>query len=112
MQWYWYCPPVEAVHPRPVPAPDRPTQHEVTVQATPTPAGLLIIVRDDGPGVAEGDLGRLFEPFYTGNDSSSRSSGIGLAITRRAVDLHGGSVRASNLDGAGLAVEISLPTAS
>lgn len=71
-----------------------------------------ISVRDHGPGVPEESLKNLFEPFYRvaeARDRGSGGSGIGLAITRRAIRLHGGSVRAANVPGGGLAVVLELP---
>jgi signal transduction histidine kinase len=72
-----------------------------------------ISVRDHGPGVPEEALDKLFEPFYRVADARDRRSGgtgIGLAITDRAVRLHGGSVRASNASGGGLEVVLDLPS--
>ena len=74
----------------------------------------VIAVDDQGGGVPEGELDRIFEPFYrskaTRDDHSRRSGGLGLAIASRAVALHEGSIRASNT-GHGLRVEIRLPLA-
>ncbi len=75
-------------------------------------AHALIRVRDHGPGVPEAALAHLFKPFYRVADARERSSGgtgIGLAITERAVHLHGGEVNAANAPDGGLVVEISLP---
>jgi two-component system sensor histidine kinase CpxA len=72
----------------------------------------LVAVSDAGPGVPEGALGKLFEPFYRLDDSRGRltgGAGLGLAITERAVRFHGGRVSASNRPGGGLRVEIRLP---
>ena len=72
----------------------------------------IILVNDAGPGVPEGSLDEIFRPFYRIDDARGRSTGgvgLGLAITQQAVRLHGGSVRASNLPGGGLSVEIRLP---
>ncbi len=72
-----------------------------------------ISVRDRGPGVPEESLEKLFEPFYRVADARDRQTGgtgIGLAITRRAVRLHGGAVRASNAPEGGLDVVLELPT--
>jgi two-component system sensor histidine kinase CpxA len=72
----------------------------------------LLTVRDRGPGGPERDLPHLFEPFYRVADARDRKTGgtgVGLAITARAVSLHGGSVHASNAPDGGLLVEISLP---
>jgi signal transduction histidine kinase len=77
--------------------------------------GARIAVRDRGPGVPEAALDNLFEPFFRVADDRDRRSGgtgIGLAITERAVRLHGGTVRASNVPGGGLEVVIELPAAA
>ncbi|WP_438003239.1 ATP-binding protein [Sorangium sp. So ce321] len=69
-------------------------------------------VRDRGPGVPEGALVDIFKPFYRVDDHRARGAGgtgIGLAITQRAVLLHGGEVEASNADGGGLVVALRLP---
>jgi two-component system sensor histidine kinase CpxA len=71
-----------------------------------------ILVRDQGPGVAEAELEKLFIPFYRVAEARERhtgGTGIGLAIARRAVELHHGRIRASNRAGGGLEVEIVLP---
>lgn len=73
-----------------------------------------VVVRDHGEGVAEDDLERIFDPFYRADDSRnahSGGSGIGLAIARKAIDLHGGSILASNAPDGGLVLTIVLPTA-
>jgi two-component system sensor histidine kinase CpxA len=59
-------------------------------------------------------LDKLFRPFYRIDDARGRKTGgvgLGLAITERAVRLHGGTVRASNRPEGGLQVEIRLPLA-
>jgi len=68
-------------------------------------------VRDYGPGVPESALPHLFEPFYRVDPDRNRGSGgvgLGLSIARRAVELHQGTLRASNAN-PGLLVEIDLP---
>lgn len=75
--------------------------------------GVFVRVRDHGPGVPEDALKMIFQPFYragdTARDRLTGGAGIGLAITERAVHLHGGEVSASNAPGGGLLVEICLP---
>lgn len=67
---------------------------------------------DSGPGVDVHELATIFEPFYRGSNSEQRGGyGLGLSIVRRAIEAHGGEVRADNLPKGGLCVEISLPVA-
>ena len=59
------------------------------------PGAVWLDVADQGPGVAEGDRARIFEPFYRGQtqpDDAVRGSGIGLSIVREVVHAHGGQV--------------------
>ncbi len=68
-------------------------------------------VRDYGPGVPEQALPHLFDPFYRVEPDRNRGSGgvgLGLSIARRAVEIHQGTLRASNV-APGLLVEIELP---
>ncbi|PYX83700.1 MAG: two-component sensor histidine kinase [Acidobacteria bacterium] len=72
----------------------------------------LVRVSDQGPGVPEASLDKLFQPFYRLDDARERQTGgvgLGLAIAERAVRLHGGSVRAANRPAGGLVVELRLP---
>lgn len=70
-----------------------------------------VSVRDFGPGVPEESLSHIFDPFYRVEKDRGRTSGgvgLGLAIAKRAVELHHGLMRASN-QRPGLLVEIDLP---
>jgi two-component system sensor histidine kinase CpxA len=81
-------------------------------ESGPRGGDAVIVVRDCGPGVSEDELGRLFEPFYRVADARDRASGgagIGLAITERAIHLHGGEIGAANDPDGGLVVTIRLP---
>lgn len=74
-----------------------------------------ISVRDYGPGVPEEALPRIFDAFYRVESDRSRAAGggvgLGLAIARRAVELHGGKLSARNAH-PGLLVEIQLTAAA
>ena len=93
------------------------TDVQVSVKAEHSPDGDQAVLRigDFGPGVPESSLDKLFQPFYRIDDARGRETGgvgLGLAITERAVRLHGGTVRASNRPEGGLILEIRLPLAS
>ena len=87
----------------------------VTITAQIVENELEIRVRDQGPGVPEEDLNRLFEPFFRSDLSRNEktgSNGVGLAITHRIIELHDGKVWARNLPDEGLVVTIRLPLSS
>jgi two-component system OmpR family sensor kinase len=93
-----------------------PTDSTVTVSVDRSaPANLSILVRDQGPGVPNDDLERIFEPFYRVAESRDRDSGgegIGLAITSQVMKTHGGSAKATNFAGGGLEVRLTVPRAA
>lgn len=71
---------------------------------------LKLFVLDQGPGVPEADLDKIFEPFFRSHASSGTDGhGLGLAIAQRVVHAHGGRIAASNRPGGGLCVQIDLP---
>ncbi len=61
--------------------------------------GVEITVSDTGIGMLEADLKRIFQPFEQGNNSAARKyqgTGLGLSLTKRLVELHGGRIRAES----------------
>jgi two-component system, OmpR family, phosphate regulon sensor histidine kinase PhoR len=74
---------------------------------------IVIMVADRGPGIPSADLQRVFERFYRVDRSRTRDpggTGLGLSIVRHLVGLHGGQVSASNREGGGACLTVSLPT--
>jgi PAS domain S-box-containing protein len=67
---------------------------------------VVLAVSDEGPGIAEHLLPRIFEPFESG---AQRGTGLGLDITRRYVELHGGTVTAESTAGEGATFRLILP---
>jgi len=69
-------------------------------------------VEDEGPGIPPENLTRVFEPFYRADPSRSRASGgtgMGLAVVRLLVQVHGGDARAENRPGGGSRFVVQLP---
>jgi signal transduction histidine kinase len=74
----------------------------VTVRVAPVGEGIRIAVSNTGEGIAADDLPYIFERFYRGDKSRSRTSGgagIGLAIVKEVARVHGGEVGATSRDG-------------
>lgn len=67
---------------------------------------LKISFKDDGDGIDEEHIDRVFEPFFS---KRTRGIGLGLTICRQIVDLHGGAIDITSKKGAGTTVTISLP---
>ena len=76
---------------------------------------ILITVTDQGPGIPEADLPRVFERFYRVDKARSRGgrdpggTGLGLAIVKHLVELHGGRVSAANAAAGGAVFTVELP---
>jgi signal transduction histidine kinase/ActR/RegA family two-component response regulator len=86
----------------------------VELRTSPTPGasfGLHVLVHDTGPGLSEGDLERIFEPFEQVDSSSRRKqggTGLGLPITRRLVELMGGTLDVESQVGVGSTFQFTL----
>jgi len=85
-----------------------PETEPVQLSATERSGALVLRVQDLGPGISPDDLERIFEAFHT---TRTRGAGLGLAIARRIVQLHGGRIHAANRSGGGALFEVTLPRA-
>jgi len=86
----------------------------ITVRAAIEPGWYVLQVLDEGPGIPEADLSRVFERFYRVDKARSRDTGgtgLGLSIVRHLVDLHGGRVSAANRPEGGAVFTVRLPAA-
>jgi two-component system, OmpR family, sensor histidine kinase BaeS len=69
-----------------------------------------LIVQDNGPGISEEHLPRLFDRLYKAESSrSTKGSGVGLTISRYIINAHGGDIRAVSEVGKGTEIQIELP---
>ena len=88
------------------------TEGPIEVHLEHSGSNFEIRVCDSGPGVPEKDLTHIFEPLYRADESRDHKTagqGIGLTITARVMELHGGDVSAANRVGGGLEVTLRLP---
>jgi len=82
----------------------------IEIAASAADEAVVIAVIDRGPGIPPGDLKRVFDKFYRSPGVGARSgAGLGLAICRGIVELHGGKIWAENTPGGGAAFRFSLP---
>ncbi len=84
----------------------------IVVRVTATPTRAEFSVEDQGPGIPDNELSRLFRPFSTTSvraTDGERSTGLGLAIARRIVEGHGGEITVDSHVGKGSTFRVSLP---
>jgi signal transduction histidine kinase len=84
----------------------------VTVGARGAGGEIEVTVRDRGPGIARGELPRIFEPFYRGAGAASSNvpgSGLGLALVRRIAERHGWEIEVESEGGSGTVFRVTLP---
>jgi signal transduction histidine kinase len=79
---------------------------EVEVETMAMEDGVIVVIRDNGQGIAKEDMDKIFQPFYTTRDGGT---GLGLAICARIVGEHGGNLSCESEVGYGTTFRISLP---
>lgn len=79
---------------------------KITIHQDDIKENIIFKVVDNGTGVDEAIIGRIFEPLFT-TDSSRKISGLGLSICKEFIELHSGTIRAYNCSG--LAIEFTIP---
>jgi PAS domain S-box-containing protein len=86
----------------------QPTQRQLAISTTAHDGFVELVVSDCGPGIPDGQLERVFEPFVTVRD---HGLGLGLAISRSIINAHSGSIRAENNADGGATFRCRLPIA-
>jgi signal transduction histidine kinase len=75
-----------------------------------TPGGSAVVsVADEGPGMSDTELDRVFDKFVRGRMSTPAGTGLGLYISKQIIDAHGGTIRARSEEGHGATVSFTLP---
>jgi len=84
---------------------------EITLRTREDGANLVVEVQDTGPGINEEDQERIFDPYYRRVEDRERLSGLGLglALAKRLVELHGGQIWVKSKRGQGSTFGFSLP---
>ena len=86
-----------------------PPGEPVHVRVAATRREVLLRVVDQGPGVAEAELERIFEPFHAARATRARGAGLGLAIARGFAEANGGRVWVESRPGQGATFALALP---
>ncbi len=90
-----------------------PPGSSIKVELQPVPGGLAIAVTDQGPGIPDSERDRLFKDFGRTSvlpTGGEKSTGLGLAICRKIVEAHHGTIVAENLPTGGCVFRVTLPT--
>ncbi len=87
-----------------------PKESPVTIDAQATITGIELRVTDEGIGIPQQDLERIFDKFYrVSRPENIHGTGLGLAISKGIVEAHGGTIRAENRPGGGMIMTIQVP---
>ena len=84
---------------------------EVRVHVNHDADGVAVSIEDDGIGIAETDLEKVFDRFYRGDNAvrHAKGSGLGLPVAKAIIEAHNGHIRLSSKAGEGVTVKVTLP---
>jgi two-component system OmpR family sensor kinase len=89
------------------------TAVRIELKSDPVSSRAVLTIDDRGPGIPEEDLANIFRPFFRASSApDGKGFGLGLAIARRAIEVHQGKIEMRNVAGGGLRVTIELPLAT
>ena len=82
-------------------------EHRIEFEVKQLDNGIQMVIADTGPGIPEGQIDQIFEMFYS--SKGKKGTGLGLFITRKAIEKHGGEISAGATMGKGARFAIRLP---
>jgi len=86
------------------------SEHQAEVKIRFNKKQCIVDVKDNGIGIAESELSKIFEPFYrTQTATTYKGHGIGLSVCRRIIDMHQGKIEVQSEEGKGSIFEVTLP---
>ncbi|MBE2193204.1 MAG: PAS domain-containing protein [Anaerolinea sp.] len=86
---------------------------QIKVRAAVENSYLIVEVQDNGVGIAEKDLPHIFKRFYRADESrgvQSGGTGLGLSVAARIIELHGGQIEVTSVEGQGSTFRVSIPS--
>ncbi len=89
-----------------------PDGSKILIETSQVEQDVMVSVTDNGPGVDEKELPKLFDLFYMGKETgadSRRGLGLGLGVCQSIIEVHGGSIHAQNVEPHGLRIWFTLP---
>ena len=87
-------------------------ERQLTIRTESSGKNLVSLdIEDTGRGIADEDLGKIFEPFFTAKDDWN-SKGLGLSVVQRIITEHQGTIRVRSDEGNGATVHIVMPKAT
>jgi signal transduction histidine kinase len=89
-----------------------PTGTAVAVRVRPEGPNAVLTVEDQGPGIRDEDLPRIFERFWRADNAPAGGTGLGLSIAAWIVEAHGGAISAANRPEGGARFEVRLPAST
>jgi signal transduction histidine kinase len=84
----------------------------VAIKAEANNGSFYVSVRDTGPGISAGDQAKLFQEFQQADNAITRKkggTGLGLAVSKRSIEMHGGKIWVESQPGQGSTFKFSLP---
>ncbi|MCH5239620.1 MAG: substrate-binding domain-containing protein [Muribaculaceae bacterium] len=86
-----------------------PDNSRITVSFNVENDNLILKVADQGEGISEENINKIFDPFYQVNEVRPRGSGIGLSLTKAFIELHGGTISVESRLSKGSVFTVSIP---